>query len=202
MRFVSMLLLLLLLGACTPTPRKVSEAIGRGEIQTAVNLMTEMLNKGTAVSEDKLENLLGALAASHRFNLNIADDLFDKLSPEARPAVLSWYSGQYLERSEKALEARKFDEARQIWGRYQKIRSTYFPELKEPTPVLGIIDLREADFYVVRKDWSKAQKAFAAARQKLTSKRPFDRVKQDSFKILVDDVQRALAQKPAAAKGK
>ncbi len=202
MRSIFVLLLLLLLGACAPTPRKVSEAIGRGEIQTAVNLMTEMLNKGEAVSEDKLENLLGALSSSHRFNLNVADDLFDKLSPEARPAVLSWYSGQYLERSEKALEARKFDEARQVWGRYQKIRATYFPELKEPTPVLGIIDLREADFYATRKNWPKAQQAFAAARQKLTNKRPFDRVTQNSFKILVDDVQRALAQKPAPAKGK
>lgn len=202
MRAIFVLLLLLLLSACTPTPRKVSEAIGRGEIQKAVNLMAEMLNKDNAVSEERLKNLLGALSASHRFNLNVADDLFDKLSPEARPAVLSWYSGQYLERSEKALEVHKFDEARLVWGRYQKIRSTYFPELKEPTPVLGIIDLREADFYATRKHWPKAQKAFAAARQKLTNKQPFDRVNQDSFKILVDDVQRALAQKPTPAKGK
>lgn len=85
----------------TPTPRKVNDAIGRGQPKEAVRLLSDLLNKEGDITTAKLESLLDALTLNRRFTLDAADDLFDRLKPDGKSAILKWYIQVYLERAEK-----------------------------------------------------------------------------------------------------
>lgn len=221
MRYILISLICFLTLACTPTPRKVTEAIGRGEISEAVELLSQLLNSDEMIPQKKFERVLEALGRSRKFNLDHADQLFQSVNDDAKPAILAWYSQQYLgfaelklreadllldtyRKSEKHLltpqqlqaqGSELFEDARQIWRRYQHIRKTHFPGLVEPTPVLGIIDLRETEFLVKIKAYSKAEQKMTQARRRLTSKVPFDRVRQPVFKRLIQNLQRQLKER-------
>lgn len=192
--------LLLFLTACMPTPQKVNEAIGRGQLTLAVDMMVKILNNNGHISARKLDRLLQALAISHHFDLDIADDLFDKLKPSAKQEILRWYIARYLEAAEecisnddpKKLKPEDFEAARAIWKRHQKVRALSFPNFQEATPVIGIIYLREAEHWAQqgKKDW--ARKSFAKAQQHLSQRKPFDLVQQYAFEKLVDQVRKKI----------
>lgn len=178
--------------ACTPTPRKVNDAIGRGQPKEAVRLLSDLLNKEGEITTAKLESLLEALTLNRRFTLDAADDLFDRLKPDGKNAILKWYIQVYLERAEKALVKNKFDEARTIWHRHQKVRNSAFPDFQEATPVMGIIDLRESEYWLAQGNKPKARVLFEAARKKLTRRVYFDRVQQFEFANMVQSLERKL----------
>ncbi|MGV3525957.1 MAG: hypothetical protein ACO1RX_17170 [Candidatus Sericytochromatia bacterium] len=186
------LVLLVCLMACTPSPQKVNEAIGRGQLETAVRLLTELLNEDGPITSRKLDSLLDALSVSRKFDLDLADTLFEGLKQEGREVILRWYINEYLQLAENALQNELFDVARQIWTRHQKVRALYFPDFQEATPVLGIIDLREAEYWLNKKNKPKARQLMASARRRLTRRRPFDRVEQYAFRNLVQDLDRRL----------
>lgn len=208
-RLIAMLLLLALT-ACMPTPQKVSEAIGRGQMGDAVDLLSTILNHDGQISSHRLELLLEALELSHHFDLDVADDLFDSLNHDGQRVILRWYMQVYLKASEQAIKegtrADKqlspaeniakaedgFEQARLIWRRHQKVRALSFPNFREAIPVQGIIDLREAEYLVQHKQKQAARQVFAQARKKLTDKKPFDLVQQYAFEKLVQEVQKAL----------
>ena len=181
-----------LLSACAPTPMKVNEAIGRGQLSEAVVLLSRILNEGHDISARKLESLLAAFSASRHFNLDIADELFDQLNPEARNAILRWYIQQYLQAAEAALQIQDFERARMIWLRHQKVRQSSFPDFEEATPVMGIIYLREAEYWADRGEAQQAREAFAQSRKILTRRRPFDRIQQYSFRQLAEQVRKKV----------
>jgi hypothetical protein len=178
--------------ACTPTPRKVNDAIGRGQPKEAVRLLSDLLNKEGDITTAKLESLLDALTLNRRFTLDAADDLFDRLKPDGKSAILKWYIQVYLERAEKALVKNKFDEARMVWIRHQKVRNGAFPDFQEATPVLGIIDLRECEYWLAQGNRAKARVLFDSARKKLTRRSYFDRVQQFEFANMVQGIERKL----------
>lgn len=187
-----LLILLLLLSACAPTPERVSDSIVRGRLDEAIQRLAELLNSKQEVSAKRIDQLLESIKANHRFNLDLADDLLDRLKPESRRVVFSWYITTYLELVEKAVDLQKFDVAREIWQRNQKVRSLLFPSYREDTPVLGIIDLREADYWLQHHDKAKARKFLASARQKLTLHKPFDRIQSLNFKRAAEALTRQL----------
>jgi hypothetical protein len=182
----------LLLSACAPTPMKVNEAIGRGQLQEAVLLLSDLLNSGGDISARKLDSLLEAFSASRHFTLDIADELFDRLNPEARNGILRWYIQQYLQAAEAALQIQDFERARMIWLRHQKVRQASFPDFQEATPVMGIIYLREAEYWADRGEARQAREAFVQARQILTRQRPFDRIQQYNFVQLAEQVRKKI----------
>lgn len=186
------LILILLLSACTPTPERVSDSIVRGRLDEAVQRLAAMLNAKQDVSYHRVEQLLESIKASHHFNLDIADDLMDRLKPECRRAVFAWYMTTYLELVEKASELERFDTARQIWERNQSVRALLFPSYQEQTPVLGIIDLREAEFELGRHNTAKARKLLASARKQLTQRKPFDRIQSLNFKRAAEELTKKL----------
>lgn len=182
----------LLLSACAPTPMKVNEAIGRGQLPEAVVLLSRILNEGHDISARKLESLLAAFSASRHFSLDIADELFDQLRPEARNAILRWYIQQYLQAAEAALQIQDFERARMIWLRHQKVRQSSFPDFEEATPVMGIIYLREAEYWADRGEAQQAREAFAQSHKILTRRQPFDRIQQYSFRQLAEQVRKKV----------
>lgn len=191
--FLSFILPLFFLIACnTTTPYKVSTLIGKGEIPKATMMFIDLLNEGE-VEDVKLEHLLTAFAASHRYSLKNADDLFEHLNGNARQRILPWYANEYLQKSETAVEQYKFEQARDTWKHYQKIRYKYYPKVTEPTPVLGIIDLREAEFLARNQKYARAKVRFNSARKQLTVKADFDLVHQTVFKRMVKDIKKMLA---------
>lgn len=188
---------LCLLTACMPTPMKVNDAIGRGQLTEAVDMLSYMLNNGGEISTRKLENILRALTLSRHFNLDLADQLFDQLNTDSKKAILRWYIETYLEETEKllqkaSLKEKRFEEARRIWRRHQKVRQLSFPEFQEATPVMGVIALREAEYWANLGQKKRARQSFAEARKLLTQKQPFDRVQQYAFQNMVQDIQRKL----------
>lgn len=182
----------LLLSACMPTPQKVNEAIGRGQIDEAVALLGRILNQGGEISVRKLDHLLAAFSASRYFTLDVADDLLETLHPEARNAILRWYIQQYLQAAESELQEQNFDRARMIWIRHQKVRQLSFPDFEEATPVMGIIYLREAEYRSDRGQTQQARTAFAEAQKHLTHRQPFDRIQQYSFRQLAEQVRNKI----------
>ncbi|HEY9840319.1 MAG: hypothetical protein ACAI44_06955 [Candidatus Sericytochromatia bacterium] len=187
-----LLILLLLLMACEPSPKSVSDAIVRGRVDEAVQRLAELLNSKEEITASHLDQLLESIKANRHFNIDAADDLMDRLKPEGRRAVFPWYMKTYLELVEVAIRMEKFDAARSIWKRNQKVRALLFPSFQEATPVLGIIDLREAEYWLNKKNKAKARQLLAAARKKLTRSRPFDRVQQYNFKRSAEDLTRKL----------
>ncbi len=188
----------LLLVACLPTPMKINDAIGRGQIDDAIQKLSKLLNHGGGeMSSRKLQSTLQALSVSRHFDLDRADNLFDQLQLDGKRVILRWYINQYLEASEAALKeqdplGKQFDHARRIWERQQKMRGISFPEFREATPVLGVISLREADYWASRGDMGRARQAFQRAKKELTTKQAFDRVQQYSFNLLVDEVKKKI----------
>ena len=180
------------LTACMPTPQKVNEAIGRGQLSQAVEMLQKMLNEDAEITTRKLDRLLLALELSHHFNLDVADDLFDGLNQDAQYVILRWYMNIYLTASEEAMKTEHFEEARLIWRRHEKVRALSLPDFQEAVPVQGIIDLREAEYLAKRGDTKLGKEKFVQARTKLTSKQPFDRVQQYAFRKLVSEVEEAL----------
>ena len=184
--------------SCLPTPMKINDSIGRGQIDEAVDLLGELLNRGGGeMSSRKLKATLQPLSTSRHFTLDHADNLFSQLNIDGKRALLRWYMNQYLEASEATLKQEdplggQFDQARQIWERQQKMRATSFPEFTEATPVLGVISLREADYWVSRGNRVKARQAFQRARKELTDKQAFDRVQQYSFNQLIEEVRKKV----------
>jgi hypothetical protein len=59
---------------------------------------------------------------------------------------------------------------------------------------MGIIDLREAEYFLANGKNAAAKKAYASARKRLTQRTPFDRVQQYAFERLVDDITRKMQQ--------
>ena len=141
------LLTLTLLVGCMPTPAKVNEAIGRGQLEYAVEMLTRIMNENGQISSRKLDRLLHAFAVSHHFTLDIADDLFDRLRPAGKSEILRWYMQRYLEAAEAHVQKQEFEAARELWRRHQKVRNLAFPDFREAVPVLGVISLREADYW-------------------------------------------------------
>jgi ribose 1,5-bisphosphokinase PhnN len=91
--------------------------------------------------------------------------------------------------------AGKFQQARSLWQRHQKVRQAALPDFQEKIPVLGLIDLRETEALLNRKQRVKARETFTAARQRLTRKRPFDRLDQNfTYAALATDLQRRLSR--------
>ncbi|PIQ27643.1 hypothetical protein COW36_07035 [bacterium (Candidatus Blackallbacteria) CG17_big_fil_post_rev_8_21_14_2_50_48_46] len=196
-RFSLLLLLLFNLLACTsPTPRKVNEAIGRGQPKQAVRLLSDLINRDGEITTAKLDRLLKALSLNRRFNLSIADELFLRLKQDGKSAILKWYLNVYLERCEKALNKAQFEEARTLWKRHQRIRATAFPHFEESTPVLGIIDLREADYWLEKGKRAKARLYFESARKKLSRRVAFDQIQNFGFANLVQELRRKIYQSP------
>jgi hypothetical protein len=191
-RFALGLCLLLFLGACAPTPLKVNDAIGRGQLNEAVRLLSTLLNEEGNITTAKLDKLLAALALNHKFSLDVADDLFDKLKPDGRSAILKWYIQLYLERAEKAVVKNEFNQAREIWLRHQKVRNGAMVDFEETTPVLGIIDLRECEYWLAQGNLPKARQLFAQARKKLTRRAGFDRIQQFEFATMVQNLEKKL----------
>lgn len=192
--FLRSLPLLAALCACTPTYRNVSNAIGRGQPQEAVKLLGTLLNQEGNITTAKRDELLIAMTLNRRFTLAHADDLFDRLKPDGRSAILGWYIQVYLERAEKALSKNKFADARTIWVHHQKIRNGAFPNFQESTPVLGIIDLRESEYWLSKKNWGKARQLYEAARKKLSKRESFDQVQQFEFADMAQSIQKKLNQ--------
>lgn len=163
-------------------------------------MMVKILNNDGHISSRKLDRLLHALAISHRFHLDIADDLFIQLKPAGKREILRWYMARYLEAAEAEIKAEKdtqltpenFEAARAIWKRHRKIRQLSFPNFEEAIPVIGIIYLREAEYWADQKQMQRAQQAFAEAQKRLTARQPFDRVQQYAFRKLVEQVRRKL----------
>ncbi|PKL79769.1 MAG: hypothetical protein CVV27_01335 [Candidatus Melainabacteria bacterium HGW-Melainabacteria-1] len=186
------LLASLLLIACGPSPKNVNDAIGRGRIDQGVRLLAELLNQNGEISSKRLEQVLKALRDSRKFTLEQADELVDRLKPEPRKAVLPWYVDTYLRVAEAAIQREQFDAARKVWLRHQKVRAHAYPDFRETIPVLGIIDLREADYWLSKGNKPKARQLLAAAEKKLSSKRPFDLVGPYAFQNLAKDLQRRL----------
>lgn len=183
--------------SCTPTPRKVNELIGRGRPREAVRQLSELLNRDGDITSVKLDTLLQALTQNRHFTLEIADDLFDRLKPDGRSAILKWYINLYLEKAEKLLTQGKFREARAIWIHHQKVRNAAFPDFQEATPVLGIIDLREAEFHLAKGRRAQARQLFESARIRLSRRVAFDLIQQFSFANMVQDLRRRLYATPA-----
>lgn len=192
------LLICFLLSACLPTPMKINEAIGRGQMEQAIHLLSTLLNQGGGeMSTRKLQVTLQALSTSRHFSLDYADSLFDQLTLDGRRVILRWYLNQYLEAAETAMKepdplGKQFDQARRIWERQQKMRHISFPEFIEATPVLGIISLREADYWASRGDKRRARDVFERAKKELTHKQAFDRIQQYSFNLLLDEVKNKI----------
>lgn len=198
-------LLLLILGlllSCTPTPRKVGELIGRGQAPEAVRQLAELLNRDGNITSVKLDTLLQALTQSRHFRLALADDLFDRLIPDGKKAILPWYIQRYLESTEKLLAQGKYQQARALWQHHQRIRNGAFPDFQEATPVLGIIDLREAEAHLAAGRRLQARQLFASARRHLSRRRAFDQVRQFAFAQMVENLQRQLYASPHPIKNK
>src|SRR5690606_4614299 len=158
---------------CMPTANKVNEAIGRGQLDEAVEILSYILNHDGPITTRQLNNLLQALTLSRYFTLDLADKLLDNLKPEAKEVVLRWYIQQYLQVAEAALHAETFDEAREVWIRHQKVRSLHCPDVREASPVLGVIDLREAEYWGERGQTAKGRQLLEQARKKLTERQTF-----------------------------
>jgi DNA-binding LytR/AlgR family response regulator len=186
------ILTLLLLSACGPTPQRVTGAMTRGNLDEAVQMMAQLINEDEILSIKRLNQLLTSLRDNKRFSLDHADELMDRLKATARPALQPWYTQSYLEAAEAAIKAKNFDTARAIWKRHQKVAQLLFPNFQEKTPVLGIIDLREAEVALAAGQKPKARQLMASARKKLTTRKAFDKVDQYVFKKLVEDLQRKL----------
>lgn len=187
--FAFALLLICLIG-CTPTQKQVNDALSRGQLTLAAQRLAALINTGGELSQKRLDLILTGLTNNHGFNLDVADELMDRLKPDARPAIWPWYEDTYLKVAEAALKREQFDTARAIWKRHQQVRAQLYPRLREPTPVLGIIDLREADFRLRKGDKAGGRRLLASARKQLTLSKPFDRVGQYSFQQLVADAQK------------
>ena len=186
--------LFLLMVACTPTSRDVSREVGRGRLPEAVTVFLEIVNKDYALTPRELNQLLQAIASSRQFDLNTADRILTELKPEAKRTVIRWYIQVYLESAEQQIQAEDFQRARIIWKRHQEVRQISFPNFEEATPVMGIIDLREAEYFLANGKNADAKKAYASARKRLTRRAPFDRVQQYAFERLVDDITRKIQQ--------
>ncbi len=184
--------LLLLLSACGPTPQKITGAMTRGRLDQAVVMLAELVNEDKTLSSKRLNQLLESLKSHKQFNLDHADELMDRLSPQARTALQPWYSRCYLEAAELSMKNNEFETARAIWKRHQKVSQQLFTGFQEKTPVLGIIDLREAEVFADAGNKAKGRQLMAAARKKLTRSKPFDKVEQYVFRKLVEDLQRKL----------
>lgn len=200
-KYITLLTLLFLITACSPTPRKVKEAVGKGEIKKAVTLLVKIINEGE-ITDPQLDHLLNKISDSHNhFKVNkqgeikIADNLLLRISSiENKRRVLSWYVDQYLLHAEGSLQLppKGFNMARKIWRHYQKQRKQYFPEIKDSTPVLAVIDLREAEYLARKRKYKEARKLYEHARVQLTEKRSFDRLKTHDFKDLAISVEKEL----------
>lgn len=188
------LVLLVLIVACAPTPRDVSREVGRGRLSEAVTVFLEIVNKDYPLTPRELNQLLQAIASSRQFNLNTADRVLTQLKPEAKRTVIRWYIQVYLESAEAQIQTENFDRARVIWKRHQEVRQLSFPNFEEATPVMGIIDLREAEYLLANGKNAAAKQVYASARKRLTRRTPFDRVQQYAFERLVDDVTRKIQQ--------
>lgn len=184
--------LLIFLSACGPTPQKVTGAITHDRLDQAVMMLAELVNDDKDLSSKRLNQLMSSLKAHKLFNLDHADELMDRLRPQARPALQPWYSQCYLEAAEEAMKENEYETARAIWKRHQKVSQQLFPGFQEKTPVLGIIDLREAENYANSGNKPKARQLLAAASKKLTNKKPFDKVDQYVFRRLLEELQRQL----------
>lgn len=198
--FVPLAVSVMFIVACNmTTPYHVTTVIGKGEIKEATVMFAELLNEGE-IEDGELERLLRVFTTSQKYSLDNADDLFGHLKAKSKTRILPWYVNEYLQKSEEALGKYKFEQAREIWKRYQKIRREYYPKLTESTPVLGIIDLREAEFLARNQKYARARARFNGARKQLTRKTDFDLVQQTAFKRLVEDVKKMLlsekSQKP------
>lgn len=192
MKRLCLVLFVLLLNACMPTPQKVNEAIARGQMEEAVDLLQKILNENGSITTSKLDYLLDALDHNRQFSLDVADDLFDGLNYDAQKVILRWYINVYLDAAETAIKDQHFEKARLIWRRHEKVRSLSLPNFQEAIPVQGIIDLREAEYLAQRGQKQKARTVFQEARKKLTNKQPFDRVQQYAFRKLVQELQTTL----------
>lgn len=186
------LISLILLSACSISPRMIFQSIAQGRLDQAVSQIADMLNEHDQISAKDLDKVLETLSNNKRFNLDLADELLDRLKPESRRVVMGWYIQVYLKASEQALDREEFESARAIWKRNQRVREQVFPDFEESTPVLGVIDLREAAYCLRHQQRPRAKTLFASARQKLSSQKPFDRVKQYNFRQLVAELSQNL----------
>lgn len=192
--FLALGFLLLMTVACAPTPRDVSREVGRGQLSEAVTVFLKIVNEDYPLTPRELNQLLQAIASSRQFDLNTADRVLTELKPEAKRAVIRWYIQVYLESAEVQIQAEDFQRARIIWKRHQEVRQLSFPNFEEATPVMGIIDLRETEYFLANGKNAAAKKAYASARKRLTRRAPFDRVQQYAFERLVDDISRKMQQ--------
>ena len=181
--------------ACSPSLMQISSTIGTGQPQKAVIMLSELMNQHSDLTRPQLESVLKTLRQSRSFTPEMADDLIDRLKPEGRELILDWYMQVYLEQTERALSAGQFQQARLLWQRHQKVRQSALPDFQEKIPVLGLIDLREAEALLNRKQRTRAREAFKTARKRLTRKRPFDRLDQNfTYAALAQDLQHRLSR--------
>lgn len=183
---------LCLLTACQTTPRMVFQSIAQGQLDKAVIQTANLVNYNHDMNAKDFDKVLNMLSSNKHFELDHADELVERVKTEPRRAVMSWYIKVYLEAAEAAAARGEFDKARAIWKRNQKMRQQVFPVFEESTPVLGMIDLREAAFRLKKGQKEHAQILFSSAQKKLSRKKPFDQVRQYTLQQVIADLKKRL----------
>lgn len=186
------LLGLCLVTSCQTTPRMVFQSIAQGQLDKAVIQTANLVNYNHDMTAKDFDKVLNMLSSNKHFELDHADELVDRVKTEPRRAVMSWYIKVYLEAAEAATVRGEFDKARAIWKRNQKMRQQVFPVFEESTPVLGMIDLREAAFRLKKGQKAQAQMLFSSAQKKLSRKKPFDQVRQYTLQQVIADLKKRL----------